>query len=179
MAAQNKPSSLKKEKIKAVELKKLFYWQSPARPFKKRDRDYFTTIGAIVFLLAVILFFLKEWLLIAVVISLMFVSYVLATVQPEKVEHTLTNKGIETGGKNYPWKDMAKFWFTEKWKHFVLNIELKEGFPRKLLVLVEERDKSKVETILRKYLAMEVPEPTFIDKTADWLSKKVPLENES
>jgi len=168
-------STLKTKKPK--ELKVLFHWQSVSRPFKKRNREYFTTIGAIVFLLGIILFFLKEWLLIAVIVSLMFVAYVLATVEPEKAEHSLSNKGLETSGKNYSWEDMSRFWFTQKWGDSVLNIELKEGFPKKLLVMVNNQDRVEVEKILTKYLTLEVPEPTFADKAADWLQKKVPLEN--
>src|SRR3989344_7077773 len=87
-----------KEPEKPVELKTLLKWEAAVRPFKKRDREYYTTIAAIVFLLAVILLFLKEWLLIAVMAALMFVAYVLATVPPESVEHELNTRGIVTGG---------------------------------------------------------------------------------
>ena len=68
-------------------------WEATVRPFKKRDREYYSTIAAIVFLLAVILLFLKEWLLIAVMVALMFVAYVLATVVPEKTTHEINTRG--------------------------------------------------------------------------------------
>ena len=65
MTALFEKSTLKSKKIateieKPVQLKTLLKWQAPIRPFKKRDREYYTTIAAIVFLLAVILLFLKE-----------------------------------------------------------------------------------------------------------------------
>src|SRR3989344_2790499 len=75
------------------EIKTLLNWRSPSRPFKKRSRDYFTTIAAIVFLIGVILLFIKEFLLIGVILALMFVSYVLATVPPEEVEHEISTEG--------------------------------------------------------------------------------------
>ncbi|MBI3342641.1 hypothetical protein HY032_00610, partial [Candidatus Gottesmanbacteria bacterium] len=43
----------------------LLAWTSPSRLFKKRDREYFTNIGAIVFLLTIILVFAREFVLIA------------------------------------------------------------------------------------------------------------------
>src|SRR3989344_4772093 len=91
------------QRLEPKEEKVLLSWRAAGRPFKKRDKEYYTTIGAIVFLVAIILLFLKEWLLIAVMIALAFVSYVLASVPPEEAKHELTNKGIRTGDKLYRW----------------------------------------------------------------------------
>src|SRR4030043_1750648 len=95
----------------------LYSWSAPIRPFKKRDRDYYTTIASIAFLIIVILFFLKELLLIAVVIAFAFVSYVLAAIPPENIEHQLTNRGVRTGEKLYRWGDMQRYWINEKNGH--------------------------------------------------------------
>jgi hypothetical protein len=179
MSAQNQNSTLKTEKPKMVELKTLLAWQSPARPFKKRDREYFTTIGAIVFLLAVILLFLKEWLLIAVMIALMFVAYILASVPPEEVEHKITTRGIMTGRRHYNWDDLAKFWFSERWKQAILHVETKLRFPGQLIILLGETDKEEIKKLLGKYLTFDQPEPTWMDNAAGWLAKKVPLEKTS
>lgn len=179
MPAQKETSTLKTEKPKVVELKTLLSWKSPARPFKKRNREYFTTIGAIVFLLAVILLFLKEWLLIAVIIALMFVAYVLASIPPEEVEHKITTRGIVTGNRTYVWDDLSKFWFSQRWKQTILNVETKLRFPGQLLLLLGDTNKDKVKEILGKYLSFEQPETTWMDNAAEWLAKKVPLEKTS
>ena len=156
--------------------KVLLTWKAPARPFKRRDREYYTTIGAIVFLTAVILLFLREWLLIAVMVSLAFVAYVLASVEPGDVEHTLTNKGIRTGGKLYPWDELARFWFSQKWGQKMLAVEVKTGFPGRLLLLLGDEEKERIRKIMSKYLELERPAPAWGDKAARWLSDKVPLE---
>ncbi|HKY74256.1 MAG TPA: hypothetical protein VJ246_03025, partial [Patescibacteria group bacterium] len=67
---------------KPVKEETLFEWESPERPFKKRDREYYTTIGIIVFLLSIILFFAGQFLPIAVVVAFAFLSYTLASVPP-------------------------------------------------------------------------------------------------
>jgi len=158
--------------------KDLLGWEAPARPFKKRNREYFTTIAAIVFLVSVILLFVKEWLLIGVIIALMFVSYVLATVEPEKVKHKITTRGVFTGDKNYKWDDLMQFWFSDKWGHEVLNIKTLRNFPPQLQMLLGSLDKKQVRDIVEKYLPYEKPEKNTLDKMANWLQEKVPLESD-
>jgi len=170
-------STLKKE-VKPVRLRTLLRWKSAVRPFKKRDRDFYTTIGAIVILLGVILFFLKEWLLIAAIVSLTFVAYVLATVPPEKVEHELTTRGVVTGGKRFDYENLNRFWFSKKWKDEILSIETKLNFPGRLVMLLGDKSRSEVKKVLEKKIEYERPEETFLDRSAKWLTEKVPLEKE-
>lgn len=166
------------EPAKPIELKTLLTWTAPVRPFKKRDREYYTTIAAIVFLLAVILLFLKEWLLIAVMAALMFVAYVLATVPPESVEHELNTRGVLTGGKLYKWEDLVRFWFSKKWSDTILHLDTKLKFPGRLMLLLSQADEVKIKEIIAKHVQYEVPEKTFLDRSAAWLSAKIPLEKE-
>ena len=169
MTALEKKNSLKNKK--PVELRSLLKWRSPVRPFKKRDKDYYTTIAAIVFLLAVILLFLKEWLLIAVLI-------VLATVKPEETNHEITTRGVITGEKNYSFEDLKRFWFSKKWKDTILNIDTNLKFPGRLIILIGDKTEKQIKNILSKYIMQEKPEETFIDRSAKWLQEKVPLEKE-
>jgi len=170
------PAQKIKPEPKARTLKTLLTWQAPERPFKKHSREYFTTIGAIVLLLAVILLFLKEWLLIAVIIALTFVNYVMATVEPRRVAHRITNRGIITGGKTYRWADLSRFWFTQKWGQKLLQIETNNLWQRRLLILLGKASQKQVKQILSQYLPFEEPEKTWVDKASEWLSKKIPLE---
>jgi hypothetical protein len=165
-----------REVKKPVELKTLLKWQAPVRPFKKRDREYYTTIGAIVFLLAIILLFLREWLLIAVMVALTFVAYVLATVEPEATEHEITTRGVLTGGRIYKWEELRRFWFSSKWKDKVLHIDTNLAFPSRLMLLLGDKAEAEVKKVLQKYVQYEVPEETFMDRSAKWLSEKIPLE---
>jgi len=178
MAALIKKRTLttKPKAVKPVELKTLLKWQAPMRPFKKKDKEYFTTIAAIVFLLTVILLFLKEWLLIAVIIALMFVTYVLATVEPESVDHELTTRGVVTGGKLYKWEALRRFWFSKKWNDTLLHIDTNLQFPGRLMMLTGNQTEKKLKEVLQKKVQFEQPEETFMDRSAQWLQEKVPLE---
>lgn len=178
MATQRKAREKQPNPVTVVKepLRDLLVWQAPARLFKKRDREYYTTVGAIIFLLAVILLFLKEWLLIGVIISLGFVCWVLSTVPPEDTENKITTRGIFAGGKRYDWNVLGRFWFFNKWGNEILNIETYLGFPRRLMLLLGKTSKDQIKTTLEKYLILEKPQQTFIDKASLWLQKKVPLE---
>jgi hypothetical protein len=161
------------------EEKLLFSWEAPIRPFKKRSRDYYTTIAAIAFLVIVILVFLKEFLLIAVVVALAFVSYVLAAVPPENTQHKLTSRGVRTANKLYRWNDLQQYWFKDQFGQEMVVIQTLLAFPRHLLLMLGKADKQKIRKILNERLPYEEPEPTFLDKSASWLAEKVPLEREN
>lgn len=159
-------------------MKVLLSWKAPSRPFKKHDREYFSTIGAIVFLLSIILLFIKEWLLIGVIIALAFLAYVLASIEPEEIEHKITTRGIFTGKKLFEWPRLGRFWISGKWDHKLLHIEQFFGMPTQLIMLLAKTSGKQIKDVLEKYLIYEEPEKTMVDKASEWLAKKVPLETE-
>lgn len=163
-----------------VETHTLLEWKSPSRPFKKRDRDYFTTIGAMVILIVVILLFMKEWLLIGAILALTFMVYILNTIPPEEVDHKITNKGIISAGHSYTWSDLKEFWFSQKYNHPLLVIATKMRFPGRILILLNESNEKAIrEALSPNLLYREAPQKTWMDNAADWLSQKVPLEKTS
>jgi len=167
------------EVLPSKELKILYSWRAPARPFKRRDKEFWTTVLAIVFLVGLILFFVKEWFLIAAIIALTFVYYVLSTVEPEEMEYKIANRGIIYAGTTYPYETISQFWFSEKYGQRVVNFELRGGgLVGRITVLVGSGDEKKIKEILTKYLLEEEIKPNFLDKAADWLQRKVPLESE-
>jgi hypothetical protein len=157
--------------------KDLLSWKAETRPFKKRGREYFSTIAAIVFLIVVILLLIKERLLIGVTIAITFFAYVLATVPPTEAEYKLTTKGVVIGEKTYLWDQLNRFWFSEKLGSTILHFETTLPFPRQLQIIVKGVEKSKVKEVASKYLVFEKPEKTSLDRAGDWLKEKVPLEN--
>lgn len=158
-------------------LKDLFVWQALARPYKRRNKEWYSTIAAIIFLLAVILIFLQEWALIGVIVSIGFLSYVLSSVPPEKVESKITTRGMFAGGRRFDWTLLYRFWFSEKWGSSLLNIETRLGFPRRLMFVINKPDQHKIKKILEKYLILEKPQNQFVDRAGNWLQRKFPLEN--
>lgn len=89
--------------LEAEEIRTLLSWQAPARPFRKKDRSYYTTLAVIVILLVLILLLAKEFLLIATILSLAFVAYVLAFVPPNHIQYRISTQGITINEDFYFW----------------------------------------------------------------------------
>lgn len=159
------------------EEKHILAWEAPSRPFKQRSKEFFTTIGALVILVAIILLFVREFLLLAVLLAFMFVAYVFASVEPETVEHEITTRGFRTGGKFYRWDVLTRFWFEEKYGQRVLAAETLLQFPSRILMLLGNQDEEEMKQLLMTYMLYEKPEETFMDKSVKWVQKKVPLED--
>ncbi|MDO8451452.1 MAG: hypothetical protein Q7S76_01135 [bacterium] len=153
-------------------------WDAPSRLFKKRDKEYFTNIGAIVFLLTIILVFAREFLLIAAVLSVVFVVYVLSTVPPEEMHHKITNLGIETGGAFYRWEDIGDFWMEEQWgQHYLV---IRPVLAPRLIVLLGHQSREKIREYVARHIPFrDKPQRNWVDNAANWLTQKIPLEKPS
>ena len=158
--------------------KDLLSWSAPNRPFKKRNKEYYSTIAMIVILVSLILFFAGQFLPIAVVISIAFVSYVLASVPPEKASHRITTYGIHTDQQFHYWEEMGRFWFTSKFGQEMMHVEVAK-FPGQITMLLGDQSKEPLKKLLMKYLIHETPLPSFLDKAADWMQEKIPLDRDS
>jgi hypothetical protein len=159
-----------------VPLKELLSWSSPIRPFQKRSREFYTTVGSIVFLVCVILLFIREFLLIMVLVALSFFLYAIGTIKPEEIEHIITNKYIKTGGKQFLWGNLGSFWFENRFGSKILLVENNFGFPSRLMLVLGRETEDSVRKVFSQYLPQATPEKTQFEKAGDWLQKKVPLE---
>ncbi|MEO8582073.1 MAG: hypothetical protein ABI425_05895 [Patescibacteria group bacterium] len=155
----------------------LFTWSAPNRPFKKRNKEFFTTVFLIMFLVSLILFFANQFLPIAVVLALGFLTYVLASVPPEMIENKITSYGVHTGQNMANWFEMGRYWFTTKYKMYILHIETTR-FPYRMILLFDATQKAEIEKYMDHYLIKETPAPTAFDKAADWIQEKIPLDRE-
>ena len=165
---QGEPKEVKREEVYVS-------WESPSRLFKKRDREYFTNIGAIVFLLCIIFVFAGEYVLIAAVLSIVFLIYVLSTVPPEAVKHKITNLGIDSAGHFYRWEELYDFWFEEQWGQTLLVLRPMYGSRGIILLGTQHRDT--IRTLVAKHIPYrETPDKTWVDNAASWLTQKIPLE---
>lgn len=161
--------------VQHEEEKELFSWKAPARPFKKRDKEFFTTVAAIGLLMGLILFFTGGFLPVAVIIALVFLVYVLSTVPPEEVEHKITTRGVYFAGKQNPFIELRRFWFTHRFGSDLLVLETMR-LPGRLEFVVEKKDEGIIKKHLSEYILFEEAAPNVLDKAANWLGKRVNLD---
>ena len=162
----------------AIEAKAIISWKSPVRIFKARSKRYFTKIilYGLILILAAVAF--GEFFLVGVIIALMFVAFVLATAEPETIEHKITNMGIITGGKAFLWEDLDSFWFEKRGEDRVMVVQTYLRYPSRLIILLtsDVSDRTLLD-ILEKHLHFHrVPVHTLFDKWAMALQKRINLE---
>ena len=156
----------------------IYAWQAPSRPFKKHNRNYYSTVGVIVILVSLILIFAGQVLPIAVVLAVTFLAYVLTSIPPQTVTYTLTTYGIRIEDKLYYWQIMSRFWYTEKYGDRLLNIEISE-FPERITLVIRDANENLLTEILSEILLQQQPAYTLYERVAKWLQDKFPLDLDS
>lgn len=165
------------EVLPSKEEKTLVEWEALERPFQKKDKDFWTTILSVLGLVSLILFFVKEWFLIATLVALVFLYYVLTTVKPEKRKYKITNKGVYiTSSERIDWDFLRRFWISEKWDHEMVHLDTWLKFPRVISLVIPTEKKEELIEILEKYIPQEETSPQFLDKFSTWVTNKLPLE---
>lgn len=155
----------------------LLEWKEVARPFKKRDSSFFQTIAALAFLIIVILFFIREWLIIGTALAVVFVAYALAAVPPPIIKYQITEKGVWIDDIFYRFSELSEYWFEKNLENIVLIILAPTRRIGRLMLVIPAGLKEKVnETLQKRLVFREKPLKTFVESAADWLRHKVPLE---
>lgn len=155
----------------------LLSWKSPSHPFKKRNKLFYQTVAALTFLLVVIVFFMHEFMLIGVILSIAFVVYAISSVPPVEVEHRITPIGFENAGRLFHWVELYSFWFEEKWDSKIIVVSTRLPFPAQIRAVIQDKTEEKVKEIVGRYLLyLEKPPKSWADDASDWLTHKIPLE---
>jgi len=156
-----------------IQEKELFNWKAPARPFKRRDKHFWTTVVVIAVLIGFLMFIIDGVMPVILIVTVVFFYYVLSTVEPETISFSITNKGAKVFDKRTEWNELTRFWFTKRYNDELLVFE-KTTFPGRLEVVINSKDKDKIREILKKYVIEEEVPPSKIDKAANWFAKKLP-----
>ncbi|MEX2007324.1 MAG: hypothetical protein WD992_00970 [Candidatus Levyibacteriota bacterium] len=162
------------------QIKTLLSWSAPGRPFHKRSKEYYLTGLLIVVFVEVILFLFSQYLLMVVVLSLIFVSFALASVPPKDFHYRISTEGVTIEDHFYLWQELYDFYFKKRGNAQVLHLRTHAFIPGELTITLGDMDKEHVKAVLLPYLPYrEVIKSTFTEKSGDWLAKNFPLEKTS
>jgi hypothetical protein len=157
-----------------LELEKdLVTWVAPARPFKRRDRQFYLTTVSIAGIVCLILFLAEGAMPVILIVSLIFLYYVMSTVAPENLEYKITNKGVKVGGKRTDWQFLGRFWFGKRYDSELLILET-AFLPHRMELVIKLDVKEEIRKNLKEYLVEEEISPSNLDRAVDWFSKKLP-----
>jgi len=178
---QKEESSLREEEsteprpviVKQEPEKELVSWKAAARPFKRRGKRFYVTVFAMAGIGGVVLFAIEGIMPVVLIIALVFLFYVLSTVEPEEIEYAVTNKGIKIAGKKTEWPYLGRFWFRHQYDSELLAIEASNLVGRMELVIDKDK-KSEIKKALSSHLTEEEIPPAYLDKAANWFADKLP-----
>ena len=152
-------------------------WSAPGRPFTKKGRQFYATIILIMMLAEIILFLFSWYPLMVVVLALVFLSIVLYTIPPKDFHYKITSEGIRVEDHFYIWSEMYDFYFKRVDHTDVLIVRTEVFLPGELKLTLGDISRDHVRRILVNFLPYrEYVKPTFVESSADWLSKNFPLE---
>lgn len=163
---------LEPRKSKAnIKPKVLFSWQPTVRPFKKRGKDFYTSLIAILTLLSFIVFIIEGWLPVVLIIALGFLFYVLSTVEPTSIEAKITDQGIMINESVTAWELITRYWLTSRLGSELLVLETL-NLPGRIELVIQTKDKNKITDHLNKFISQENRPPTYFDRASSWLDSR-------
>lgn len=158
-------------------VKTLLFWRAPARPYRKKDRSYYTTVAILLVLIALISFVAGERLLIGVLLALGFIVYVLNFIPPQELDYKISTQGVTIGDHFYHWDILDSFWITEKDGHKMLYVLTLLNFPALLIIPIGEVNEEEIKRVCARFLPFhEIAPKSWLDKWSEKLQKHFPLE---
>jgi hypothetical protein len=159
------------------DVKTYLSWHAQGRPYKKHSIEYFTNSFLIVMAIEIILFLFAQYLLMALVLSLAFLTFALAIVPPRNLYYRISNQGVRIEEHYFIWDELYDFYFMRSHDQDVLHIRTKDYFPGELTIVLGDIPPQQVKSVLLYFLPFrEYVQPTFMEKAGNWLEKNFPLE---
>jgi len=167
------PAQEKQEQDKKQPEKDLFSWHAPARPFKRRDREFWVSVIAIAAVVGFIFYIIEGIMPVLLLISLVFLFYILSTVVPEQIEYKITTWGVRIANRRTDWEFLGRFWFSKRLESDLLVFST-FNLPGRLELVINAKDKATLKKVIASHITEEEAPPTNLDRAANWVAKKLP-----
>jgi hypothetical protein len=152
-------------------------WQAPARPFKHRSKEFFINALLITVAIEIICFLFSQYFLMAVIASLVFLAFALASVPPKTYTYRISSEGILVENEFLIWDELYDFFFLKTHGVEVMYVRTKSFYPGLLTLPMGDISEAQFKSVLLHYIPFrEHVEPSFMEKAGSWLEKNFPLE---
>jgi hypothetical protein len=153
--------------------KDLVVWTAPARLFKRRGRQFYVTVFAIAGIVSLILFLAEGIMPVILIVSLVFLYYVLSTVQPENIEYKVTTKGIRIANKLTEWQSLNRYRFSKRFDNNLMIIDT-SFIPGRIELIINPGIKDQLKKEISAYIPYEEVPAGAIDRATNWFAEKMP-----
>lgn len=150
----------------------LVSWSTKTRPFKRRSKEFYIKLVSIASLIGIVLFIIEGIMPVLLLVSIIFLFYVLSTVEPEDVNCEITNLGIKIDGKRQEWSTLGRYWFVNRMGSELLVIET-NSITGRLELMINPEIKDKLKSSLSKFLDHEEVPASSVDRASNWLDRKI------
>jgi hypothetical protein len=150
--------------------KVLFSWKAQSRPFRKRSREFWVRTAVVASVLGFILFIIEGAMPVILLIAILFLFYILSTVEPEAIDYKITTYGVRVAENLNDWLFLTSFRFDQRLGSEIVIFETK-GIMGGLELLINPKDKEKLKTELSKFIQEENIAPSNANRASDWISK--------
>ncbi|HTK03684.1 MAG TPA: hypothetical protein VL401_02860 [Alphaproteobacteria bacterium] len=154
----------------------LVVWIAQSRPFKRRDRQFFVTTFAIAGIVGLVLFLAEGLMPVLLIVSLVFLYYILSTVEPEKIEYKVTTRGIKIADKRTDWEYLTKFFFSKRLDSDLIVFGT-AAVPGRIEVVINPEIKESLKKEVSVYIPYEEVAETRLEKFINWFAQKLPGNN--
>lgn len=151
----------------------LFEWSAKERPFKRRNKEFWVSIIAMAAIAGFILYLIEGMISVMLIVAIVFLFYVLSTVEPQTTTYKITTRGITIADKFNNMDFFTRFWFAKRFTSDILVVEML-SFPGRIEMVINSSDKEAIRSALSDYLVEDKANPTNLDNAADWVAKKIP-----
>lgn len=169
-AAQSEPQAVV---VRREPERDLVVWTAPARPFKRRDRQYFVTIFAMAGIISLVIFLAEGIMPVILIVALVFLYYILSTVPPENIEYKITTNGIKIADKLTGWQQLNRFWIGTRMDSDILFFDTFQ-IPGRIELVINPEIKEELKKEIEVYIPFEEVPLTGMDKLTNWVSQKLP-----
>src|SRR5581483_911036 len=159
-----------------ITVKTFLAWHSQGRPFIKRSKQYYLMSLLIALLLEILSLLFAQYLLMLLIASFLFLSFVLASIPPHNFHYKISSEGITIEDHFFLWQELYDFYFKTVHGKDVLFVRTYALIPGELTLTLGDIHKEQVKNVLLPYLPYrEVVRQTTMEKLAGFLSRNFPL----
>ncbi|OGM10540.1 hypothetical protein A2159_03475 [Candidatus Woesebacteria bacterium RBG_13_34_9] len=162
----------KKVNVQNETEKEIFKWSAPTRVTIKKTKEFWVRGLVTISIFGLILFIAEGVMPVILLISIAFLIYVLAMIEPQKAEYAITNKGIRISGNLNVWDFFTNYWITTRFSRKMIIFGT-VSLPGSLEIIIDEKDEEKIKTSLVNYLKEEEIQMSNLGKLSNWIYSKL------
>ncbi len=139
-------------------------WQAAEYTHHAKGASWYLLLIGAAAVLGVILVLMRQWLSLAVVVSMTAALGVYGNRQPHDLTYSLSDKGVSVGPKFFPYHEFRSFSLDPDPERPAFELDPNRRFMPRLTILLDAEHAAVVAQILEAHLPREEHAPDWVDR---------------